>query len=148
MTQGHAAGRKTGTAEKLLENQLSVLSTFAAESLAAATALDAADVDQAYRRDSEIAHALSIARATAQLGTALGKLRGEFTHRMIIRREEGPPPPAELPPPDAAPRPPPYEGEPPLFTDAEWDSGTLTNEELWARSEARHRERARRAGWI
>ena len=148
MQTTNAAGRKTGMAEGFLEKQLSVLSEFVGQSLTAAGALDLADIDQAGRREGEIANAVRIAKTSAQLGIALSKLRGEFTHRMIFRKEEPGAAPAELPPPDAAPLPPPYEGEPPLFTEEEWKSDTLTNEELWRRNEARMDERARRAGWI
>jgi hypothetical protein len=142
-----AAGHKTGLAETLLEGQLSALSEFVGHSLTAAIALDPQDIDQAARREGEIGQAARVARISAQLGMAISKLRGEFTHRMVFRKEE-PVQVAELPPPDAAPVPPPYEGEPPLFTDEEWKSNTLTNEELWRRYEIRANERARRAGWI
>src|SRR5690242_14197960 len=124
MTIFPAAGRKTGLAETLLEGQFSALSEFVGHSLTAAIALDPQDIDQDERREGEIGQAARVARISAQLGMAISKLRGEFTHRMVFRKEE-PVQVAELPPPDAAPVPPPYEGEPPLFTGEEWKSNTL-----------------------
>jgi hypothetical protein len=147
MTITPAAGHKTDLAETLLERQLSALSEFVGQSLTAAIACDPQDLDQAARREGEVGQAARAAKISAQIATAIAKLRGEFTHRMVFRKEE-PVQVAELPPPDAAPVPPPYEGEPPLFTDEEWKSNTLTNEELWRRYEIRANERARRAGWI
>lgn len=147
MMTSSAAGRKTGLAEGLLEQQLSALSQFVGQSLTVAGALDPDDIDQAARREGEIGQAARVAKISAQLGIAISRLRGEFTHRMVFRKEE-PVQVAELPPPDAAPVPPPYEGEPPLFTEEEWKNETLTNEELWRRHDARATERARRAGWI
>ncbi|MBS0275726.1 MAG: hypothetical protein JSR55_15400 [Proteobacteria bacterium] len=147
MQTGNAAGRKTGLAEGLLEQQLSTLSEFVKRSLAAVQTSDPHNVDEAIRREGEIGNAVRIAKTSAQLAMALSKLRGEFTHRMVFRKEE-PLPVEQLPPPDAAPQPPSYDGEPPLFTGEEWKSGTLTNEELWRRNEVRMNERARRAGWI
>lgn len=147
MTGASAAGRKTGLAEGLLEKQISVLSTFLEDSLTKASTLDEGSDRQGWARADAVAAAVRLAKTSAALGIAVSKLRGEFTHRMIFRKEE-PVTVAELPAPDAAPVPPAYEGEPPLFTDAEWKNDSLTNEDLWQRHDARMQERARRAGWI
>jgi hypothetical protein len=141
--------RKTRLAEGYLERQLSELSDTIADSLANAKAAGPqADAD-GFRRSGEIANALNAARVSAQLGTAIARLRSESIHRTVVYKVDGKPDlnTEEDPPPDAIVAPPHYEGEPPFFTPEEW-AKEPTNEEMWERATLRRDERARHWGWI
>ena len=73
------------TSEELLQDHLAIVSGALAECVREARPRQ--DDEFGERRSGELAHAVSLLKASARLGVALAKLKGEFQHNIKVARD-------------------------------------------------------------
>ena len=73
------------TSEELLQEHLAIVSGALAECVREARPRQ--DDEFGERRSGELAHAVSLLKASARLGVALAKLKGEFQHNIKVARD-------------------------------------------------------------
>ncbi|HEY5346908.1 MAG TPA: hypothetical protein VIJ72_01855 [Rhizomicrobium sp.] len=73
------------TSEELLQDHLAIISGALAQCVSEAN--PRTDDEYGHRRSGELAHAVSLLKASARLGLALAKLKGEFRHNIRVARD-------------------------------------------------------------